>query len=95
MAVLTREELLARIDRINTDKESDDYISLLEDVSDTYDSMSGGEDWKSRYEQNDREWREKYRSRFFDAPVSDTGYQEEEVTEEEVASTDYNDLWEE
>lgn len=70
MAVRTREEILNSIrDRIGNDT-SDEAISLVEDVIDTLTDMENrangdGVNWRERYEQNDREWRTKYRDRFF------------------------------
>lgn len=64
MAVRTREELLTRISDYIGEDTSDAAIELLEDVTDTYDDISGGEDWKARYEELDADWRKRYRERF-------------------------------
>lgn len=70
MAVKTREEILesfkTRLGK-NPDNES---ISFLEDVTDTLDDFEkrakgDGTDWKSKYEENDANWRKKYTERFF------------------------------
>lgn len=96
MAILSKEELLSKIDSSFDDKTSDTYVSLLEDISDTMDSFSESENWKVKYEENDRAWREKYTSRFFDSSVTqEQSPTTESIVEEEVVSTDYNDLWEE
>ena len=54
-------------DRIGSDN-SDEAIALLEDVSDTineYETRTqDSTDWKQRYEENDAEWRNKYKERF-------------------------------
>lgn len=68
MAILSREDLLNRVRGIlGEDNTTDDAIKLIEDVTDTYNSLSneGNEDWKKKYEQNDAEWRKKYTDRFF------------------------------
>ena len=65
MAVSTKEDLVARISASFGENLSDDNISLLEDLSDTIDSFSDKEDWKTKYEENDKTWRERYTSRFF------------------------------
>lgn len=68
MSVLDRDTFLARVrDRIG-EATDDDSISFLEDMTDTYESLTANaqEDWKSRYEENDRQWRERYRNRFMD-----------------------------
>ena len=71
MAVLTREQLLEKVKAKIGDSTSDDDLSLLEDITDTFDSVQSTEqeDWKKKYETNDAEWRKKYRDRFFNAPA--------------------------
>lgn len=64
MAVRTRDELLESIRSIVPDVTSDSAITLIEDVTDTFADRA--EDWKARYETNDKEWRERYTSRFFE-----------------------------
>lgn len=72
MAVKTKDELFNSIKSKFEGDDSDDTLALLEDISDTLDDMSeqvskSGE-WKNKYEQNDKEWREKYKNRFFSKP---------------------------
>lgn len=70
MAVKTREEILESF-RTRLGENPDDYsISFLEDVTDTLDDFEkrangDGTDWKSKYEENDANWRKKYTERFF------------------------------
>lgn len=69
MAVRTREELLAQINTLVGENHDDSVISLIEDVTDTLVDYEGrvqgdGVDWKQRYEDNDKAWRNKYVSRF-------------------------------
>ena len=64
MAVKTKDELLSSINSIEG-IEDDLLIGLLEDVEDTITSLSDGENWKEKYEQNDAQWKQKYRERFF------------------------------
>lgn len=69
MAVRTKEELLGALKAKFGDDTADDTIAIIEDISDTYDTManavSESGNWKSKYEENDKEWREKYRDRFY------------------------------
>lgn len=69
--VRTKDELLASIKDKFKDDTSDETISFIEDVSDTINDLetkaSDETDWKSKYEENDKQWREKYRDRFFNA----------------------------
>lgn len=64
MAVLSKEDLIAKLSASFGENLSDDNISLLEDVSDTIDSFSDAEDWKTKYEENDASWRKRYKERF-------------------------------
>ena len=69
--VRTKDELLASIKDRFKDDTSDETISFIEDVSDTINDLetkaSDETDWKSKYEENDKQWREKYRDRFFNS----------------------------
>lgn len=62
--VLKNEELLAKIKELVKDNTSDAALSVLEDATDTL-TAEGGEDWKAKYEENDKMWRDKYKERFF------------------------------
>ena len=66
--VRTKDELLASIKSKFGDDTSDETITLLEDISDTLDTTKEGAEWKKKYEENDKMWRDKYTSRFFDNP---------------------------
>lgn len=67
MPVLTREQLLQKINTILGDNATtDDGLSLIEDVTDTYNDLTSknSTDWEEKYNENDKAWREKYRARF-------------------------------
>lgn len=70
MAVRTIEEILKSFKVRLGEKPDDESISFLEDVTDTLDDFEkrakgDGTDWKSKYEENDANWRKKYTERFF------------------------------
>ena len=72
MAIRTKDELMEILRARIGDDQSDGAISLVEDISDTYDDMQSkangdGTDWKSKYEENDAQWRQRYRDRFFNS----------------------------
>lgn len=72
MAVKTREEILESFKTRLGENPDDDSISFLEDFTDTLDDFEkrakgDGTDWKSKYEENDANWRKKYTERFFSA----------------------------
>lgn len=56
------DELISKVFKYIGDKNDDESISLLEDITDTLDG--DGEDWKKKYEENDASWRKRYRERF-------------------------------
>lgn len=64
--IKTIDELTQQITGLFTDTTSDDCLSMLEDLSDTFQSLSTSysEDWEKKYKENDKMWREKYRERF-------------------------------
>lgn len=70
MAVKTREEILSEIRARVGEQTDDETIAFLEDVTDTLSDLETkakgyGTDWKSKYEENDAEWRKKYTERFY------------------------------
>lgn len=75
MAVRGRDEMLAALRSRIGDDTSDDALALIEDFTDTMSDYESrvGDDWKSKYEENDRTWRQKYRDRFFQSPSNGGG----------------------
>lgn len=92
MAVKTVDEIMAKVrERIGED-DSDEAIGFIEDISDTLESFSNAEDWKTKYEENDKKWREKYRDRFF---TSKEEVEEDDIEEpEEKEKKKFEDLFE-
>lgn len=85
MAVKSKDDILTEIKAKFGEDDSDDTLSFIEDISDTLDDMSdqlskSGE-WKDKYEQNDKEWRQKYRDRFFSKPIDEPDVTSDPVTE--------------
>ena len=67
MAVRTRDEILAAIRSHLGDDTSDEALTIIEDIDDTfrdYETRSE-EDWKGKYNELDAQWRKRYRDRFF------------------------------
>ena len=99
MAVRTKEDLLNLIKERLGDDTSDSALQLVEDVSDTYDDLKShtdGEDWKTKYEQNDADWRKKYRDRFFNtwnAEGDVTAEHEKDNQPEETEPTTFDELF--
>lgn len=91
MAVSTKENLVARLTASFGENLSDDNISLLEDLSDTIDSFSNTEDWKTKYEENDASWRKRYKERF-EGKEDDSPENEPEIEHYE-SPTKFEDLF--
>lgn len=98
MGVVSKESLLEKIrDMIGTENaESDEAISLLEDMSDTFDDLSSqvsqAGDYKKKYEENDAEWRKRYHDRFFSVTEDDI---KEDDKDDEVEKKTFESLFKE
>lgn len=93
MIIENREEYLRRIgDRIG---DSDEDIAFLEDMTDTYDSLSAGADRDeiARLTAENEELRRKYKERFFSPADPQTDPDPE--PEPEYMKTSFDDLFEE
>ena len=100
MAVLNRDDFFSAIQSIIKDDTSDDSISFVENMTDTYNSLvdsanGDGEDWKKKYEENDREWRQKYRDRFFSTGSEDVPQPKELQPEPDNSPKKFEDLFKE
>lgn len=76
MSIKTKEEILSTLQTLLKEDTSDEAISILEDVTDTFDDLSSktqgdGVDWEKKYNDLDTEWRQKYRDRFFNHSADD------------------------
>lgn len=93
MARLTRDELIEKVRNYVGDRTDDETIEIIEDISDSIDS-SDDDEWKQKFEENDKMWREKYISRFLDKKEDelDTPTEHEE---EEKEYNSFEDLFEE
>ena len=94
MAKLSKRELIEKVKKYVGDRKDDKTIEIIEDISDSIDSSD--DDWKKKYEENDKMWRDKYISRFFekkeDEPDTLTEHEEEE---EEKEYNSFEDLFKE
>ena len=96
MAVLTREQLMEAVRTHVGDDTSDSALALIENINDTvndYETRANGDgtDWKKKYEDNDKEWRTKYRERFFSG---DVGVNTDE-TDDKPKKLTFNELFKE
>ena len=88
MSIKSIDEILNAVKERIGDDTSDSAISFVENISDTLNSLSEQENWKQKYEQNDSEWRKKYRDRFLSGESSsdddDSGDENEPLTYEKL-----------
>lgn len=96
MSIRSNEEIMTALKDIIGESTDDNTLSFIEDVADTLnhysDSLKDSTDWKAKYEDNDKEWREKYRNRFFTKP--DEPEPEPEPEPEKTKPMKYEDLFE-
>lgn len=93
MAKLSKDELIEKLKKYVGDRTDDETIEIIEDISDSIDT-SDADEWKQKYEENDKMWRDKYISRFLEKKddESDTPTEHEE---EEKEYYSFEDLFEE
>lgn len=92
MAKLSKDELIEKVRQYVGDRKDDATIEIIEDISDSIDS-SEADEWKKKYEENDKMWREKYISRFVEKKEDDPDTPAEHEEEKEYSS--FEDLFEE
>lgn len=92
MAKLSKDELIEKVKKYVGDRTDDETIEIIEDITDSIDS-SDADEWKKKYDENDKMWRDKYVSRFFDKKEEDLETPTEHE-EEEKEYNSYEDLFE-
>ena len=103
MAVLSKDDFINRIKTLAGDNADDETLSMIEDFTDTYNDLetrtNDTEDWKSKYEQNDAEWRNKYKERFFSGNSTNSEEVKDEHKEDVIDDSNdnitFDDLFEE
>ena len=92
MAKLSKDELIEKVKKYVGDRTDDETIEIIEDISDSIDS-SAADEWKKKYEENDKMWRDKYISRFFEKNDEEIDDPTNEDDEKEYKT--FEDLFEE
>ena len=93
MAKLSKDELIEKVRKYVGDRKDDETIEIIEDISDSIDS-SDADEWRQKFEENDKMWRDKYISRFLDKKEDELDTPTEHEEEEKVYSS-FEDLFEE
>ena len=94
MAKLSKDELLEKVRTYVGDRTDDETLAIIEDISDSFDS-SDADEWKQKYKENDKMWRDKYISRFFEKNEDEIEYPTVEKDYEEKEYKTFEDLFEE
>ena len=96
--VKTKDEILNAIKERFGEDTSDETLSLIEDVSDTLDDYetktNDSTDWKTKYEENDKTWRERYRDRFFSGETDNDNLEEpDDIDDDTPTKRTFEDLF--
>lgn len=91
MAKLTKNELIEKVRKYVGDRTDDETIEIIEDISDSIDS-SDADEWKQKFEENDKMWRDKYISRFLEKKEDELDTPTEHEEEEKECNS-FEDLF--
>lgn len=94
MAKLSKDELLEKVRTYVGDRTDDETLAIIEDISDSFDS-SDVDEWRQKFEENDKMWRDKYISRFFEKNEDGIEDPTDEKDDEEKEYKTFEDLFEE
>lgn len=102
MAVLTKEDFMKRVEERIGDDTSDEAISFVEDMTDTFNDMEtrsgvSEEEWQTKLDNLDASWRQKYRDRFFNSQTTPEEVKEEQTEDviDDAEEISFDDLFEE
>lgn len=97
MAVKTRDEIMEAIRKRIGEDTSDEAISLLEDVTDTFadyeTKVADKTDWKAKYDEMDANWRKKYMDRFSGKTGEDVKDEQEEQIKDDSEPRTFDELF--
>lgn len=92
MAIKSREELLKSLNTLIGDNSTDENLAILEDVTDTlkdYEEKTADQtEWRAKYEQNDADWRKKYRDRFMSGETIKEEQEEDVIKDSKTLTFD-------
>lgn len=97
MAVKTRDEIMEAIRKRIGEDTSDEAISLLEDVTDTFADyetrVADKTDWKTKYDEMDASWRKKYMDRFSGKTGEEVKDEQEEQIKDDSEPRAFDELF--
>lgn len=72
--IVSRETLLSDLNKIFGEEATEEQLTVIENITDTFtdfeEQISTSGDWKTKFEQNDAEWRKRYKERFMNPTTS-------------------------
>lgn len=92
MAIKSIEDLIGQANSLMPDNTSDEYLSFVEDITDTINANANNEYNKERYDALDAQWRQRYKERFLSGKPDE---QEEEEEDEKPKKLTYESLFKE
>lgn len=97
MSVKTRDEIIEAIRKRIGEDTSDEAISLLEDVTDTFEDyetkVADKTDWKAKYNEMDASWRKKYMDRFSGKIGEEVKEEQEEQIKDDSEPRTFDELF--
>lgn len=97
MAVKTRDEIIEAVRKRIGEDTSDEAISLLEDVTDTFadyeTKVADKTDWKTKYDEMDASWRKKYMERFSGKTGEEVKKEQEEQIKDDSEPRTFDELF--
>lgn len=97
MGVKTRDEIMEAIRKRIGEDTSDEAISLLEDVTDTFadyeTKVADKTDWKTKYDEMDASWRKKYMDRFSGKTGEEVKDEQEEQIKDDSEPRTFDELF--
>lgn len=97
MAVKPLTELLSSLNTIIGENTSDEALTLIEDITDSFNAKAEDDsvDWKKKYEDNDSAWRTRYKERFLSGDTSLDDDIDDKPSDNEVKTYKFEDLFKE
>lgn len=96
MSVVTKDSILESVKTLVGETPTDEGLALMENISDTYADLESRvndtEDWKTKYEENDKQWRQKYTERFSSGNDLEVE-QEDDLDDEPPEPTSFEELF--
>lgn len=92
MAIKSLDDILGQANTLMPDNTSDEYLSFVEDITDTINANANNEYNKEKYDALDAQWRQRYKERFLSGKPSE---EDDDFEEEKPKPLTYENLFKE